>query len=429
MNVFTQVLGVCLLIGMVACQPNSPTAPEQPETTYARTTSAVRVTAWNPENDPPAVQTAIQTGLSWLMKAQAADGGWGAGLHAHQEIRDPHAVKTDPATTAMVASALIRTGNTLESGTYHRELNKAIHYVLEAIEASPENSAQITPQKGTQPQTKLGQNIDVSLSSQVLTQLLDNMDEEDQLRARIVAARDKCLRKIQSAQNSDGSIAGGTWAGVLQSAMATNALEDAADQQGLDEVVELKRAKKYQRSNVKATPSAGAPMVSTDKAAGVELYTLSSTTRATAKDVRKAEKMMEAARQEGRLDRDDREVNKENLMKAGVTEEEASELEEAYVVNQAARKRLQNEDVLAGFGNNGGEEFLSYLMTSESLAITGGNDWAAWQQRMFKLLPKIQNPNGSWSGHHCITSPVFCTAAVLQILTVVPESETIESKG
>ena len=32
-------------------------------------------------------------------------------------------------------------------------------------------------------------------------------------------------------------------------------------------------------------------------------------------------------------------------------------------------------------------------------------------------LQKVQNGDGSWSGHHCITSPVFCTAAVVQCLT------------
>ncbi len=36
---------------------------------------------------------------------------------------------------------------------------------------------------------------------------------------------------------------------------------------------------------------------------------------------------------------------------------------------------------------------------------------------MHVRLEKIQDPRGSWSGQHCITSPVFCTAAVVQCLT------------
>ena len=29
----------------------------------------------------------------------------------------------------------------------------------------------------------------------------------------------------------------------------------------------------------------------------------------------------------------------------------------------------------------------------------------------------LKNPDGSYSGHHCISSPVFCTAAVIQCVT------------
>jgi hypothetical protein len=77
---------------------------------------------------------------------------------------------------------------------------------------------------------------------------------------------------------------------------------------------------------------------------------------------------------------------------------------------------LQSEEVLSGFGNNGGEEFLSYMMTSESLVATDDKEWDNWHKRMNGLFEKIQNPDGSWSGHHCITSPVFCTAAVIMTL-------------
>ena len=57
-------------------------------------------------NTPASVTTSIQDGLTWIAKAQQNNGGWGAGTNAHQDIIDPHAVKTDPATTAMVCMAL-----------------------------------------------------------------------------------------------------------------------------------------------------------------------------------------------------------------------------------------------------------------------------------------------------------------------------------
>ena len=79
-----------------------------------------------------------------------------------------------------------------------------------------------------------------------------------------------------------------------------------------------------------------------------------------------------------------------------------------------------------GFGSNGGEEFLSYLMTGESLIIGGGNEWKTWYEKMSGRLVQIQNNDGSWNGHHCITSPVFCTATCLLILSVQNDLQPAE---
>ncbi len=87
--------------------------------------------------------------------------------------------------------------------------------------------------------------------------------------------------------------------------------------------------------------------------------------------------------------------------------------------------RLSDEQLLKGFGNNGGEEFLSYLMTSESLVILGGEKWTKWNSSMHRRLARIQSNDGSWTGHHCITSPVFCTAAVVQTLHVDNDRELL----
>jgi len=95
----------------------------------------------------------------------------------------------------------------------------------------------------------------------------------------------------------------------------------------------------------------------------------------------------------------------------------------AYDQNRQTTEMLKDDRVLQGFGNNGGEEFLSFMMTSESLVLQGGEDWDGWNKRMLDLLQKIQNQNGSWSGHHCITSPVFCTAAAILTLTTDRDAE------
>ena len=57
--------------------------------------------------------------------------------------------------------------------------------------------------------------------------------------------------------------------------------------------------------------------------------------------------------------------------------------------------RLNDERMLEGFGNNGGEEFLSYMLTSEAFVVTGGEKWTKWTDKMHERLAKIQNPDGS----------------------------------
>ena len=66
----------------------------------------------------------------------------------------------------------------------------------------------------------------------------------------------------------------------------------------------------------------------------------------------------------------------------------------------------------------GGEEFMSFLMTGESILMQGGDDWKKWYDMMSGKLLSIQTKDGSWQGHHCITSPVFCTATCILILSI-----------
>ncbi len=55
---------------------------------------------------------------------------------------------------------------------------------------------------------------------------------------------------------------------------------------------------------------------------------------------------------------------------------------EAEKVQQQARsavvERLSDPGFIAGFGSNGGEEFLSYMNLAESLVVNGGDAWKRW---------------------------------------------------
>lgn len=359
------------------------------------------------------VQTAMDRGLQWIVAAQNKNGGWGSGSHSRQDITDPHAVHTDPATTSMVAMALLRSGTTLKSGPYRSALSSALNYLLDAVENAPVNSPTITHETGTQIQTKLGANIDVILTSQFLSNLLEQLGDNPQLKNRVKRANQICVTKIQQAQSQDGSIAGSGWAGVLQSSFATNALESAQAEEIKVDAEVLEKAREFQKKNINTETGD----VNTDLGAGVVLYSVSGSSRASAKEARKVKEEMEQARKDGRLAQN-APATAENLRKIGFGADDALKYATAYQVFESAKVQAQRDDVMEGFGNNGGEEFLSYLQTGESLVIGKDETWKRWYDNMSGRLLRIQNNDGSWNGHHCITSPVFCTATCLMILSV-----------
>jgi hypothetical protein len=375
-------------------------------------------------NTPHRVQLAVANGLSWIIKAQQKNGGWGAGSHQRQHISDPHAVATDPATTAMVAMALLRSGTTLSSGMYAENLRKALYHLLDAVETSNPNQLNITTQTGTQIQTKLGSNIDVVLTSQFLSNIQAHLANHPTLKGRVRKGENICVDKIQRAQQANGSTAGSGWAGVLQSSFATNALEAAQANGATVNKEALDNARKFQKENYNTKTGD----VKTDLGAGIVLYSVTGSVRASAKEARKVKEVISKAEHEGKL-APGAAPTAENLQKLGFSKDDAQQYATAYEVYESAKVEAQQEDVMSGFGNNGGEEFLSYLQTGESMIINQDHSWQNWYADMSGRLLKIQNNDGSWQGHHCITSPVFCTATCLLILAVNNDVKTLTDLG
>lgn len=363
----------------------------------------------------------VNNALDWLAQAQHDDGTWGAGSSSRQNVRDPHAVKGDPATTSFAAMAFLRSGHTPKKGKYKEVVRRATEALVQVVEQAPAEGPRITNLTGTQPQAKMGAYVDTSLTARFLARVLKEFPKKDKLRKRVDKAIDKCIAKIQSSQQKDGTWKGGGWAPVLQSSLAGQALEIAqAAGKDVDQDA-LERARKNQKSNF--DPNSG--KVKADAAAGVELYAFAGAQRATASETWEANELLDKAKKEGKLPQAAK-PTAENLRKIGVREEKAKQLAQSVVQNEQQAKRVQNDNaLLTGFGNNGGEEFLSYLMTSESLVITGGEAWKSWDEKMHRRMRKIQSSNGSWTGHHCITSPVFCTSAVIQCLNTYKDAEML----
>jgi hypothetical protein len=405
------------VVSIAAVQAEPPAKVTKP--TPVKPPAGVKVTPQaEPEPKPTAdvkpLPSYLSTSLQWLIDAQFENGGWGAGLNSAQQIRDPKMVQADPATTAFAAMALIRSGSSLQKGPYKGNVKKALEFLLDAVEKTPKTAVNITTQHGTQPQSKLGQNIDVAMTAQFLARVVPLTGHDPGLTNHTNAALDKCLRILENSQQTDGSWNTAGWAPVLNSAMANNALELGQKAGRKVEKSTLDRSRNYQASNVNTETKD----VALDKAAGIQLYALSSAQRATAVESKKVRKTLMEAEEvtEEDLETVDEVVN--ILLDQGVEKEEAEVSAQAYMANRAAAERMNDDSVLSGFGNNGGEEFLSYMMTSEAYIESGDLEgWNNWHTRMSNLFGKIQNQNGSWSGHHCITSPVFCTAAIIMTLT------------
>lgn len=370
------------------------------------------------------VLTAEDRGYDWLLSAQNNDGGFAAGNHSQQQVLDPHAAPSDPATTAMVSMALLRAGSTVKDGRFAPVLARTTEFLLQAIERSHEEALNITPLTGTQIQVKLGQNIDVALAAQYLSNLMGRMPCNDPKHDRWMQALNSCTSRIQRAQTANGSVQGNGWAGVLQSSFATNALESAEHVGALVDKQALEQARDFQKGNFDANTGS----VATETAAGITLYAVSGSTRSSAKEARQAEEVITKAKREGKVDAD-APVNADMLQEAGMNRDDAEKASTAWNVYNAAKVRAQSNDVISGFGNNGGEEFMSYLQTGESLIINKDQSWRNWYDATTARLLGIQNNDGSWNGHHCITSPVFCTATALLILSVNNDIEALVAQG
>ena len=80
------------------------------------------------------------------------------------------------------------------------------------------------------------------------------------------------------------------------------------------------------------------------------------------------------------------------------------------------KDQLSDTRFVTGFGSMGGEEFFSYLNISDSLHRTGGPEWTKWNTDIKAKVLQMQNEDGTWAGHHCITGRVAVTSAAVLLL-------------
>ena len=339
------------------------------------------------------VSTAVDKGARWLALVQGADGGWGQDGGGASSARPKERLESsgnDVANTAVAALALLQAGR-----QYEPQVERALAFVLQRIEASPADGLAITDRQGTQIQRKLGPCIDTFLSSMLMSQM-DGRASTPALNARVRKALQKTVAKIEKHQQSDGSwnIAGG-WAPVLGTSMASRSLFEAQKKGVAVDAAVLKRAENYTVSALSAPPPPAAGVAAGRVSAG-RLAVSSAAAPAEAAGV----PLYQSAQALEQLSRTaaDRVQNARQISKI--------------------QGQLASAAFVGGFGSMGGEEFFSYLNISDSMKRVGGDAWSKWHADITQKILGLQNSDGTWAGHHCITGRVAMTSAAILNLTV-----------
>lgn len=338
------------------------------------------------------VSTAVDKGARWLASVQGADGGWGQDGGEAAVVRQGERLESsgnDVANTAVAALALMQAGK-----QYTPQVERAATFILQRIEASPVDGLAVTERQGTQIQRKLGPYIDTFLSSMLMSQI-DGRASTPALNTRVRNALQKTVAKIQKHQQSDGSWnnAGG-WAPVLGTSLASRSLFEAQKRGVAVDATALKRAESYTVSAMAAPP----PPVARGAVEGVAAGRGAGLAAAPAESAGVA------------------------LYQSGQALEQLSRTSADRAKNSAQISAIQGQlsdaAFVRGFGSMGGEELFSYLNISDSMKRVGGEAWTKWHADITQKVVGLQNNDGTWAGHHCITGRVAMTSAAILNLTV-----------
>ena len=380
-------------------------------------------------NDP--VSIAVDKGVKWLVSVQGKDGGWGQDGGETSYVRQGERLESngnDVANTAVVALALLSTGTTPVQGPNHHALQRAVSFILDHVDRSPTDGLAVTNLTGTQIQRKLGPYIDTFLTSKLLAELDGNMGDP-QANARVRRCLEKCVAKIEKNQLKDGSwnIAGG-WAPILGTSMASQSLYLAQGKGLAVQQMAMNRVDVYTKLSAAAPPppaampASSAGRVAAGAGVGVGAESGVDVTSARVMAVPKSADAEVSAVSAG-----------VSLYKRAQELEQLTRTEKDRKGNarQIADIKMQLSDprFITGFGSIGGEEFFSYLNISDSLHRAGGPEWVRWNTDMKAKILKMQNEDGTWAGHHCITGRVAVTGAAILMLVADRENVVLTSNA
>lgn len=370
---------------------------------------------------PKPIGDSVNKGLAWLAKVQNADGGWGQGGGWRITVQEGHSGgrvegdnvpdPSDIGNTAMALQAFLRAGTKLDTGEHSKVAAKAGAFLLTQLEASDDDSLYVTKVRDTQLQSKIGTYVDTFLATQVLSDLKglfpDPADE-----ARRAKLLDKIVAKIQKHQQADGGFAGNRgWAATLSQGLCSSSLNSAFAAGAKVDLAALE--KDHVQNATGLDRSTGAVAAGGAADAGVEIYRYASKVGGMSRfgdnNAMRRGGLEEKAASPTASPKEKEEAVKE------IAKIDQADADQKVLLKQVAGK-VGDQKFVKGFGNNGGEEFISFMNIGEALRANGGDEWKKWDETTTKTLNEAQNADGSWAGHHCITGRTFCTASALMVL-------------
>ena len=352
-------------------------------------------------------EEATLAGVDWLASVQGNNGGWGQDGGGNSFVREGENLESngnDLANTAVAVLALVEAGHTPHSGKHSAVVKRGLDFVLHQVEESPEEGLAVSSITGSQIQRKLGPYIPTFLTARLLAEI-DGEMKDPKLNKRIHAGLQKCVRKIEQNQESDGSwnVSGG-WAPILGTSIASRSLAIAKDKKVEVSETVMARVDNYTKRSAKGVV---AP-VAAARASGLgDGFSSREVESALAGDSSSAGVA---------------------LYKGGQVLEQLSRTEEDREKNadeiDAISGQIANGRFVRGFGSMGGEEYFSYLNISDGLRRAGGEEWDKWNGNIKTQLARMQNEEGSWAGHHCITGRVAVTSAA--VLTLLADAQPLD---
>ncbi len=431
---------ICALLALSALTPLI-NAASPPESKVRKKTATVEQVNDAPKDrNARSPEDSLAAGLKYLLDQQHPDGGWGQGGGWRQNtsnsthngggggrveganVEDP----SDLGNTCATLVTLLRAGQSPKEGEHKEAAAKAFDYICRQVENSDKESLYVTDVRDTQLQVKIGTYVDTFLAGWALSEIKGKV-ADDAAEQRRAAALDKVMAKIERNQKDDGSFANNNgWAAVISQGLCSKALNSAARSGAKVKQETLDKAQKQNIAGLdvqKGGFSAPASPTAEPSSAGVSLYREAAKLNGLLENSKSNIARKEAAQKT--IENKDATDKQRDQAKKDLQQIDADDKATA-VANASVASKLRDSGYVAGFGNNGGEEFLSYMNVTEGVHQRGGQEWDDWRSKMTKTVCGAQNADGSWAGQHCITGRTFCTSTAL--LTLLVEQEKADAR-